>query len=53
MIFVQLIIQTLLQLFSMNVKHEINQKAFIFTLPHFFFIVALSESSEQLALRPL
>ena len=31
----------------MNVKQEINPKAFIFTLPHSFFIAALSEASEK------
>ena len=37
----------------MDVKKENNPKAFIFTLPHFFFIAALSEASEKLTLRPL
>ena len=37
----------------MNVKQEINPKAFIFTLPYFFFIAALSEASEKLTLRLL
>ena len=32
-------------LFSMDVKQEINLKAFIFTQPHSFFIAALSEAS--------
>ena len=35
----------------MNVKQEINPKAFIFTLPHSFFIAALSEPSEKLTIR--
>ena len=41
----ELAIPTLPQLFSMNVKQEINLKAFIFTLPHSFFIAALFEVS--------
>ena len=39
----QLVILTLHQLFSMDVKQEINQNVFSFTLPH-----SLSESSENL-----
>ena len=31
----------------MDVKQEINPKAFIFTLPHSLFIAALSEASEK------
>ena len=35
----------------MDVKQEINPKAFIFTLPDSFFIAALSEPSEKLTIR--
>ena len=35
----------------MDEKQEINPKAFIFTLPHSFFIAALSEVSEKLTIR--
>ena len=37
----------------MDVKQEINPKAFIFTIPHTkaFFIAALSEASEKLTIR--
>ena len=35
----------------MDVQHEINPKAFIFTLPRSFFIAAKSEASEKLAIR--
>ena len=34
----------------MDVKHEINPKAFIFTLPHSFLIAAQSEESENLTI---
>ena len=47
----QLVILTLPQLFSMDVKQEINPKVYIFTLPHSFFIAALSEASEKLTIR--
>ena len=35
----------------MDVKQEINPKAFIFTLPHSIFIAALSEASEKMTIR--
>ena len=31
----------------MDVKQEINPKAFIYTLPHSFFIATLSKASEK------
>ena len=35
----------------MDVKQEINPKTFKFTLPHSFFIAALSEALEKLTIR--
>ena len=35
----QIVIPTLPQLFSMDVKQEINPKAFKFTLPHSFLLL--------------
>ena len=35
----------------MDVKQEINLKAFIFTIPLFFFIAALSEATEKLTIK--